>query len=570
MPAETTNQIRDAISAHQVMPVNATGFRANSLERVFVDFGTVLHELDTPDWKVLVGAPGAGKTMVLRLLRERELLRVADDPETSFLPHAGVLPVYVNIADAVPSMLHVLRRPDEETAFASFQLFLEALGVELVKVVARFKSPTTPFARLLREGRAHVKRAHEVAAEILEIASDADLLWPLLDRFIDEDEATEDKSDSDKGAGIDASVSTNGGKVGGQAGAHKSESHDEADKRSVHTHGEGVPRYPDIKGILEDFLNQVDVPRLDILLDNWTRLDDTGTTAIQPIFGHLLRAALGDSERISVKIATDGYHTRFWDRASQRGMQPERHLYEAQNLNCPIIQDDAELVEFFESLLFQRMATKVDLSEYRDTDKPGVAVRPDFMLNIFEDRSVFELLVKAGEGRPRRFLRLFNEVATMRRASVDPLWSRDDVLNAEERYREKHLREDVDFVSPAVQLLLLAIKPRVSECRLAHAVVGLQEAGALSDLLDELKQKSLITEATNAALPEGTRGTHCAYEIRPTVLEEWERSARYQAELRGQEPREAFSNRALTEQEVTEFALTEADLARWLGRPDRL
>jgi hypothetical protein len=115
-----------------------------------------------------------------------------------------------------------------------------------------------------------------------------------------------------------------------------------------------------------------------------------------------------------------------------------------------------------------------------------------------------------------------------------------------------------------VQLLLLAIKPRVTEHGVAHVVLPQSEVSTLRPLLNELKHKQLISEDHGSALPTARRDTHCAYRVSASVLEEWERAARYESELRGDPIERAFDARKLQEHEVDEFSLGRDDLTPWL------
>lgn len=551
---ETRRLLEDAVLQHQAVPVSATHQPVGSVATSFIELGGILVTLLNPEWQVIYGAPGTGKTTLLRALQERHRRHHGDLALGG--PEPRVLPVYISVQQAVPALLRTSARSDVEKAHAYFLLFLERLGQELVAA-----------AHVLSGGARSRRAAARAVREILSIAQDPAPLFGYFDQRIEE-EIDEDHGSSRR-AGVDLGLRAGGHGLGAAAEAHAGAGAESkrARRRRITRSSPSVPRLPQITRALERLAVALKVERVVLLLDNWSALDDVGTTAIQPTFAQLLRNAFEESEYVSVKIATDGYQTRLWDQETSFGFRPgSGAINDIANLNEPIL-DDETLIAFFERMLFLRMLGQVPgLRRFIPLDEPFATPSEEFVGSIFADRRAFELLVKGCEGRPRQFLRTFNHLAHLQDFRIHERWTADDVLAALDDRTALQARE-IDQQPPAIRFLLLAVKPVVVALHKPVFVVSHEHILPLRPLLEELHFKGLVVRRSPGdLLPKWADDRH-PFEVRPEALREWERAARFEAELAGRrEPLPADDQQPtkLTGDGVEAATLPAGSLVEWL------
>jgi hypothetical protein len=187
---------------------------------------------------------------------------------------------------------------------------------------------------------------------------------------------------------------------------------------------------------------------------------------------------------------------------------------------------------------------------------------------MFVDRHAFELLVKGCEGRPRQFLRTFNHLAYLRDFTIGSRWTTNDVMAALEARVALQARE-IDQQPSAIRFLLLAVKPVVVATHQPIFVLHPEHARTLAPLLQELRFKSLIVQREPAELlPRWAQDEgRIPFEVRLATLREWERAARFEAELAGTAPPpepEEFAPNKLRGSDVDAATLQPGSLVEWL------
>lgn len=517
-----------ALMAHLDMSLDAFKHLPETLDGLFVEYGPQVQRLNTPDWQIIFGGSGTGKTHLLRVYEERSLRgAVAHDPTEV----VESLPVYLD-ANAFASRQFL--KDDERRAQACFRSFIDEFGECLEAAVTNLQSPTSIYARLRHRRRADAaKRALEVLQKVREELDYAKLRYPYHDQRLQRSSEQEDTRGRSAGAGgrlgaspagPDASLSA---RAGAERGSRSAKREDET------ASGTGEPNWPRIRALIAELCRHLQVRRLDILIDNWPALDTYGTSAVQPHFAELLKKALGGDRgghAISVKIAADGLATRLWDREGGVGLRRPTDIDMVVNLNEALLNDQ-ELVQFFERLLFERLiAGEGRLGHLLDPDSPSTPLPAAFVRTLFGDRETFELLVRGAEGRTRLFLYYVREMTLETNGDLAEPFSRERVLAVVKARAAQEISE-YQFRSPAVQLLLAGIKPPI--VARGHAVFSISdvEQAKFRSEFHELRFKGLLDPDIPPQYRGQLRPDLIGYAVSKDLMREWHRARSIEQEL---------------------------------------
>jgi hypothetical protein len=361
-----------------------------------VDMGRVL-QFEAPDWEILSGRPGTGKTFVLKAWEEQALAAVG---------RPTILPLYISARD-------MLDPPGEEDdpdqrAVAHFQLFLEKFGDRLKETTAAARAKESTVERLL--GGVGARIAHrQIEAKLREInrAVQTGRPLPTYHQLIYERQLTRDQSRRARirgrirgglGTGLESILS-----VGGEADQTNEESSHA--RENVGGKGRMAPRYSEIRGHVEDLTEILGIERFCVLLDQWSLID----RKVQPAVAELLVRALGGAPAITFKIAANPSQVNLFDDERQHGFRVDHDLIEAVGLDEPRMSEEA-LVDFYEDMVFNRLCYLGVDPELFLEDRSG---RPsaDFIETLFQSREAFEILVKGSEGVSHSFLLTFRRLA---------------------------------------------------------------------------------------------------------------------------------------------------------------
>jgi hypothetical protein len=523
-------QVLDAaVFAHQALPLHAHEQRPSTVDLLYQDFARLLERLDTAEWQIIYGASGAGKTTVLRAFVERTRRGALNHREPDRL--LSTLALYLDAQQFRPPLLKV---DPEVHALAAFRLFLTRLSESLVQATSAMVAADSLYVRVTRRRSRSRTRAEAVVREILAVVDQASPEWPFSPDLVTieetESRSVETARAAEAGVRIDPSGSS-GVHIAGH-GAHES-----ASKRSQTTSrsrsGLGHPDWARIAGLLVEFCAELQIERVDILIDNFTKLDTDGRGTVQPFFADLLRRSFHSTAEsaVSVKLAADGLQARLWAAAESRGLDPDAHVTMVENLNYALLDDNA-LCHFFEHLLFRRMLKDTDqLRRFLDPDTPGAPLSGRFLESLFDTRGAFELLVRGTEGRPRLFLHCIRDLAHRTNFSVRDRWTREQVLDVVER-RCRPALEDMEHYSAAVQTLMRDVKPAVTGNNTRRFRVRRSEVQARDGDLEELIGKRLIRRVESPGSEDPRREAFVDFEISDDLTREWERARRFQTELR--------------------------------------
>jgi hypothetical protein len=525
----------NALLVHRDMPLDAMSHAPETLNALFVPYGQQVQRMNTPTWQIVFGGPGTGKT---HLLRVYEQLAFAD--ALARRPSGEVyesLPIYID-ASSLTSRLFM--DDHERRAQACFRNFLEVFRTNLETAVEGLKARDGLYARLRNSRRdERNRRALAILEQILNALDDVQLHYPYGDHQIESTQERHTSQRNTRTLGVDVGVSREGPHAEANIRGEREGGESSGERVRQQTHGSSEPPWYQIRTLIASMCKELQVRRLDLLIDNWPALDTFGNTGVQPHFAELLKKAFGGDRgghAISVKIAADGLATRLWDRGQGVGLRVGkdivgRDIETVVNLNLPLL-DDEELIAYFERLLFGRLCACEERLRYLlDPDTLSRPVHPSFIHTIFGDGETFELLVKGAEGRIRLFIHLVRELTERTNGNLSEPFSRDLILDVITR-RGAQEASEYQYRSLAVQLLLVEIKPEI--VARDHAVFAITdvEFAKFRSQLEELDSKALL----EAIVPEPYRREASeqlrAFAVSNNLMEEWHRARSIEQHLK--------------------------------------
>lgn len=515
-----------ALTKHLGMQMDAALYSPpETVDELFVDYGAQVEELNNAAWQIIFGGPGSGKTHLLLTYEERSLLGAIARRPSRILES---LPIYL---DASSFASRRFLDDDERRAQACFGDFIAVFSTRLEEAVTALQR-SEGFYRRLRD-RALARRALTILKEIRQELDNAKLRYPFANEEIERESKREDTSERERKGDARFGLSPTGGEASFGLGAGSRRSEHTADSERRTASGSAEPQWHRIRDLIVELCKELQVRRLDILIDNWPSLDGDGSSAVQPHFGELLRKAFrGErgSQAVSVKIAGDGLATRLWDRDASVGLRRNHEIHTVVNLNEALLEDQ-ELIRFFELLLFERLVVCDGRLHYlMDPEVPSEPLSPDFVHVLFGDRETFELLVHGAEGRVRLFLQYIVQMTRATRGRLTEPWSRERVLQVVTGRAALEIAE-YSYMTRAVHLLLARIKPAMAARE--HPVFSISDAeGAkFRAEIEELTFKELLQPDVPAHYRAQAKDGLLAFSISDDLMREWHRARSIVQEL---------------------------------------
>lgn len=496
-----------ALRCHTALPVRSE--KQSKLSDFFVD-NQQLSIIQNPDWQVIFGRRGTGKTMLLGVLKER----LDRDFEQS-----RVLAVSVTAQDLLVSPPNA-RVSDRQRALAYFQVFLESIADQLVRRVDDILGNVTLIQRLTGTRRRLSDSVQETAIQILDLVQTGLAIDAFSSRRETRDNATQSDSSSNVDLSTTAATTGSSNKILAKVSARIRGS-SAASKKSHSTEDlVRAPRFALARTKIVKLLDLLQIRRLYILIDEWQTLDPHASTGIQPEFAEFLKRTFIGVPNISVKIATNRYQTRFSNKGAgteYRGLELGADIFEATNLDRTR-QSIGEQVAFYGPLLFRRLVyCEPGLTVFNAEDRDLLS---QFILSIFRDAGAFEELVKGASATPRDFLLLFNLLAKARQFSNRPTWSAG-MVHEIVRQGGANLQEETDSTSEADQMLTRCIKSIVEATGSRLFLVDKDDQVPIHSALEELIEKRLVDSYSRAEVPPNVRNQFDAYLVHYGLWLDW-------------------------------------------------
>jgi hypothetical protein len=377
MPAgKKTPATQDAVIRKATAALVTRSERAEDVEHLvatFVDCG-IIDMIDNSKNQILYGRRGTGKTHVLRYLgsrfREQNFVVVYIDART-----LGSSTIYSD-----------MERPLHTRFIGLYRDVLSLLHNALLE-------------DLVVGEHVHNDRAFNALAEVERQINYA------------EDEGTQIRERVTEGnsgelaGGVRASISAAGPSLTAKVGGATRDSRE----REVETRAASRPKviFPAVYEAFNKTLELMGIERLVILLDEWSSIPND----LQPYLAELLNRAFFANPKVSIKIATLEFRSRFaiYDPKGHRiaGLELGGDIETALDLDDFYVYDrNPENTEAtFADLLLKHLGAAFDDLAYLEREY-GVSTPDDFVDLMFTDKA-FKELVRAAEGVARDLLQIF-------------------------------------------------------------------------------------------------------------------------------------------------------------------
>jgi hypothetical protein len=481
---------------------------------LFVDTGH-LQMLRNPDWQVIYGRRGTGKTFLLGVLQEEAARSLAE---------SRIMSVFVTAQDCLVSPVG-REVPDTIRALGYFQTFIELLTTRVLDSVDRLVADSSFLNAVI--GRRHhlLDRILQLQYDLLEAAQEGAPVLAYSSYEVRRNGERTSRRSATLGMGIGGKVGTAEQSINAAAALAAERSSSSSAQVTARYEAGAVPRFAVVRRKIIELLEVLEVRHLNILLDEWSTLDPSGSLMMQPLFAEYAKRSFAGTPLISVKIATNRYQTRLSNRGSGRdytGLEVGADVFEAVNLDR-VILDSSDLENFFELLLYKRMLHRepsLSVFEARNSGRPD----EQFVLSMFRDRRTFAELVRGSEGIPRNFLILINDLVRRHSHRTERQWSMADVQRCI-RQRSLDGQYDIEYHSEASQLLSQGIRETVLNAGSRLFLIDKAMKEGLDRALTELLEKRLIHEYPRLDIPSRIRSTHLAFLVDYGLWLDWKRDS---------------------------------------------
>jgi hypothetical protein len=426
---------KHAISAALQLRHNLLGFASNfqSPMDVFAD-NKQWQKLNSPDWQIIYGRRGAGKTTLLAryaqyITRSRNIKSAS---------------IEINVPDfaAVITNGHGRSLRDVDIAQVYFADFIRYIANHLMKVFIdqNRDSKFVFMASNLRKDR----YIHDLVVRI----HNSTLDHPSIDIGASREgrrnkrlsHTQKNRNDSKMSGDVSIGVSGFDASVKAKLASEVSEQNNESVIETEIVRLQNYKfEYNVTRKLIQELLDTIGIDKLYIFIDEWSELDRTGNSMVQPYFAELLKRVLWKNPRFVVKIGAVRNQTRLNASTITKGivgLEASADIFEI-DLDSIYAGHELNKITFFEDLIFRHLRfCSPELSAFQT---PGayemlgaLYSRPldTFISYIFKSRRELATLIRGSGALPRDFFEILDRIARAKEYSVDSPWTHRDVNEA--------------------------------------------------------------------------------------------------------------------------------------------
>jgi hypothetical protein len=391
--------------------------KLDALEETYVETG-VFPQLDNANNQILYGRRGTGKTHLLRVLgaKSHSAMRVA-------------IPVYIDIR--VLGSAQLMADPTKPLVNRCVSVFRDLLAIIQSVLLDVATDPANQ-----HHGRAfeQLSMLHDVMNSVVAESTKQDV-------ELTRAEARQDTSQ----AGLELGIQTAKLHLGSDAETTSSA----ASKRTYTEALRTTIVFAEIAYALGQTLEALQCDRLLVLIDEWTAIPDD----IQPLVAEFLKRTLLPSARVTLKIASLEYRSRFSiprGRGNLIGFEIGPDIAANLDLDDYYVyeRNPDRVVDMFRELLFRHLLAEL-AEAASDTSHLQDAVT--LSSKLFTEPATFVELVRAGEGVVRDFLGIFSSAYFRAKRSGR---SKIDMHSVEEASRDWYETDKAINLSTAQSIVL--------------------------------------------------------------------------------------------------------------------
>ncbi|MEA2879475.1 MAG: hypothetical protein QOF14_4671 [Hyphomicrobiales bacterium] len=391
-----------ALKAHSQLTVRQETEQSVDVAELFTD-NKQLPVLLSPDWQIVYGRRGTGKTTLLSFL-SKDL----DDAD-----HRASL--MISMAQCVVDLPK--GTSDEVQGLVFFEKFIIEIGHLLFRIYKNQRAEKNKNRKITRLLNQFLDRQRLVEDRILEIATFAhrgESYGSLETKKSTVKDSLKDKGGISGDVGFKLPTSLTWPSIEAKIEARYARLR-ELNRNRTYVEEKFID-FQELRRLFTDLMEALEITQLVIVIDEWSELDRSARTWIQPFFAKYLRRAFFGDARFCIKISAiedESIFGRMNDAGQYVGLQVGDDIFDTVNLDSIYANRMINLEEFYTVLLFRRLLycdPRLEIfsrgAEHRRDPADG------FLGFLFEDERILPELVVASSGIPRQFILLFETIAS--------------------------------------------------------------------------------------------------------------------------------------------------------------
>jgi hypothetical protein len=511
--SKVASQISAALAVRNKL-IGLTASLNKTNPRTFAD-NRQLKKLDSDDWQIVFGRRGAGKTTLLATYAQ---YITRDDRLNSASLEINVPDFITKIETNGKNKIN-----DSEIAQIYFDDFIRFLSDQLFKVFASANRDSKFFRFGLKSQK--MRYIEDVVLQIRTSTSAQMEAQFGVNKEMSKKREQRTSSESDTEASIDAGIAlTEHGAPSAQLKVSTKFDHDKRNKITEDIEDKVEYRhfkidYAKTRYLIEELLDILGLEKLYIFLDEWSELDRTGSTEVQPYFADLIKRVFWKNPKFVFKVGAIRNHTRLNCTSKSNGIIGLELAADIFELNLDEVYSENEInrILFFEELVFRHLAVcNPELLAFQKNEEfthyGTLHGRPveTFITHLFKTKEVFNTLVVGSGSLPRDFIEMFDSIAHTKKFRVDPPWSISDIKLA---IRDHYLKNKHATIKRDDVAMHLCEKIMKTVKRNGSRLIIIKNSSKESTLLGvaTLYHRRFLHDMPMAVVPSLLRNSHCFY-----------------------------------------------------------
>lgn len=400
--SEYRSYLTAALKAHSQLTVRQETEQSLDVAELFTD-NKQLPVLLSPDWQIVYGRRGTGKTTLLSFLAKD--LDEAD--------HRASL--MISMAQCVVDLPK--GTSDEVQGLVFFEKFIIEIGHLLFRIYKNRRAEKNRNRKITHLLNQFLDRQRLVEDRILEIATFAhrgESFGSLEEKKSTIKDAAKTKKGVAAEGGFKLPTALTWPSIEAKIEARYARLR-ELNRSRTYVEEKFID-FQELRRLFTDLIEALEITQLVIIIDEWSELDRSARTWIQPFFAKYLRRSFFGDARFCIKISAirdESIFGRMNDGGQYIGLQVGDDIFDTVNLDAIYANRMINLEEFYTVLLFRRLLYCEPRLEIFSRDPDNRKDPADGFLDfLFKDNRILPELVAASSGIPRQFILMFETIAS--------------------------------------------------------------------------------------------------------------------------------------------------------------